>query len=229
LSARILVVDDEPAIVDGVGYALRTEGFVVDTARNGEDALAAARADGYDLVILDLMLPRVSGLEVARALRGESPVPIIMLTAKDAEVDRVVGLELGADDYVTKPFSMAELLSRVRAILRRRELDRTDGGPTVRQVGGLRLDLTRHQVTVGEKTVQLTPLEFKLVALLAEEPERVFSRKEIMRQLWESPHVGDQRACDFHISNVRRKIERDPARPERLVTVRAVGYKLVPV
>jgi two-component system, OmpR family, response regulator RegX3 len=229
LSARILVVDDEPAIVDGVGYALRNEGFAVDTARNGEDALAAARADGYDLVILDLMLPRVSGLEVARALRGESPVPIIMLTAKDAEVDRVVGLELGADDYVTKPFSMAELLSRVRAILRRRELDRADGGPSVRQVGGLRLDLTRHQVTVGEKTVQLTPLEFKLVALLAEEPERVFSRKEIMRQLWESPHVGDQRACDFHISNVRRKIERDPARPERLLTVRAVGYTLVPV
>jgi two-component system, OmpR family, response regulator RegX3 len=229
LSARILVVDDEPAIVDGVGYALRNEGFAVDTARNGEDALAAARADGYDLVILDLMLPRVSGLEVARALRGESPVPIIMLTAKDAEVDRVVGLELGADDYVTKPFSMAELLSRVRAILRRRELDRADGGPSVRQVGGLRLDLTRHQVTVGEKTVQLTPLEFKLVALLAEEPERVFSRKEIMRELWESPHVGDQRACDFHISNVRRKIERDPARPERLLTVRAVGYTLVPV
>ncbi len=229
MSARILVVDDEPAIVDGVGYALRNEGFAVDTARNGEDALAAARADGYDLVILDLMLPRVSGLEVARALRGESPVPIIMLTAKDAEVDRVVGLELGADDYVTKPFSMAELLSRVRAILRRRELDRADGGPSVRQVGGLRLDLTRHQVTVGEKTVQLTPLEFKLVALLAEEPERVFSRKEIMRELWESPHVGDQRACDFHISNVRRKIERDPARPERLLTVRAVGYILVPV
>jgi DNA-binding response OmpR family regulator len=229
LSARILVVDDEPAIVDGVGYALRNEGFAVDTARNGEDALAAARADGYDLVILDLMLPRVSGLEVARALRGESPVPIIMLTAKDAEVDRVVGLELGADDYVTKPFSMAELLSRVRAILRRRELDRADGGPSVRQVGGLRLDLTRHQVTVGEKTVQLTPLEFKLVALLAEEPERVFSRTEIMRELWESPHVGDQRACDFHISNVRRKIERDPARPERLLTVRAVGYTLVPV
>ena len=229
MSARILVVDDEPAIVDGVGYALRNEGFAVDTARNGEDALAAARADGYDLVILDLMLPRVSGLEVARALRGESPVPIIMLTAKDAEVDRVVGLELGADDYVTKPYSMAELLSRVRAILRRRELDRADGGPSVRQVGGLRLDLTRHQVTVGEKTVQLTPLEFKLVALLAEEPERVFSRKEIMRELWESPHVGDQRACDFHISNVRRKIERDPARPERLLTVRAVGYTLVPV
>ncbi|MDQ3993912.1 MAG: response regulator transcription factor [Actinomycetota bacterium] len=229
MSARILVVDDEPAIVDGVGYALRNEGFAVDTARNGEDALAAARADGYDLVILDLMLPRVSGLEVARALRGESPVPIIMLTAKDAEVDRVVGLELGADDYVTKPFSMAELLSRVRAILRRRELDRADGGPSVRQVGGLRLDLTRHQVTVGEKTVQLTPLEFKLVALLAEEPERVFSRTEIMRELWESPHVGDQRACDFHISNVRRKIERDPARPERLLTVRAVGYILVPV
>ena len=227
MTARILVVDDEPAIVDGVGYALRNEGFDVDTARNGEDALAAARRDGYDLVILDLMLPRMSGLEVARSIRGESTVPIIMLTAKDAEVDRVLGLELAADDYVTKPFSMAELLSRVRALLRRRELDRSDAEPAVRQLGGLRLDLARHQVTVGDRTVQLTPLEFKLLAFLAQDPERVFSRKEIMQELWESPYVGDQRACDFHISNVRRKIEDDPARPERLLTVRGVGYTLV--
>jgi two-component system, OmpR family, response regulator RegX3 len=227
LSARILVVDDEPAIVDGVGYVLRNEGFDVDTAMSGEDALVAARRDGYDLVILDLMLPRMSGLEVARAIRGESAVPIIMLTAKDAEVDRVVGLELAADDYVTKPFSMAELLSRVRALLRRRDLDRFDASPSVRQLGGLRLDLARHQVTVGDRTVQLTPLEFKLLAFLAKDPERVFSRKEIMQELWESPYVGDQRACDFHISNVRRKIEEDPARPERLLTVRGVGYTLV--
>jgi len=227
VSPRVLVVDDEPAIVDGVGYALRNEGFDVDTAANGEEALAAARSDGYDLVILDLMLPRLSGLEVARTIRGESAVPIIMLTAKDAEVDRVLGLELAADDYVTKPFSMAELLSRVRALLRRRELDRSDAGQPVRQLGGLRLDLARHQVMVGDRTVQLTPLEFKLLAFLAQEPERVFSRKEIMQELWESPYVGDQRACDFHISNVRRKIEEDPSRPERLLTVRGVGYTLV--
>ncbi|MDQ3668698.1 MAG: response regulator transcription factor [Actinomycetota bacterium] len=227
MSPRVLVVDDEPAIVDGVGYALRNEGFDVDTAANGEEALAAARRDGYDLVILDLMLPRLSGLEVARTIRGESAVPIIMLTAKDAEVDRVLGLELAADDYVTKPFSMAELLSRVRALLRRRELDRSDAGRPVRQLGGLRLDLARHQVMVGDRTVQLTPLEFKLLAFLAQEPERVFSRKEIMQELWESPYVGDQRACDFHISNVRRKIEEDPSRPERLLTVRGVGYTLV--
>jgi two-component system response regulator RegX3 len=227
VSARILVVDDEPAIVDGVGYALRSEGFDVDTATNGEDALAAARSDGYDLVILDLMLPRMSGIDVARVLRGENAIPIIMLTAKDAEVDRVLGLELGADDYVTKPFSTTELLSRVRALLRRRDLDRADADPAIRQLGGLRLDLARHQVTVSDRTVQLTPLEFKLLAFLAQEPERVFSRKEIMQELWESRFVGDQRACDFHISNVRRKIEDDPARPERLLTVRGIGYRLV--
>jgi two-component system response regulator RegX3 len=152
-----------------------------------------------------------------------------MLTARDAERDRVLGLEIGADDYVTKPFSSAELLSRVRAILRRRELDRANGGSAVRRLGGLHLDLGHHEVTVDGKPVHLTLSEYKVLALLAERPGRIVSRRELMRHLWASEHVGDEHACEVHISNLRRKIERDPTRPERLVTVRGMGYKLVPI
>ncbi len=174
------------------------------------------------------MLPQLSGTDVCRALRAESDVPIVMLTARDAERDRVLGLELGADDYVTKPFSSAELLSRVRAILRRRELDRANGaGAAVRDLGGLHIDLGRHEVTVDGEAVQLTLSEFKVLALLAERPERVVSRRELMQHLWSSDHVGDEHACEVHISNLRRKIERDPTHPQRLVTVRGMGYKLV--
>ena len=186
----------------------------------------AARA-ATTLVVLDVMLPGLSGIEVCRALRAESDVPILMLTARDAESDRVLGLELGADDYVTKPFSSAELLSRVRAILRRRELDRATGGATVRKLGGLQIDLGRHEVLVDGERVHLTLSEFKVLSLLAEQPESVVSRRELMQHLWASEHVGDEHACEVHISNLRRKIERDPSQPERLVTVRGSGYKLV--
>jgi two-component system, OmpR family, response regulator RegX3 len=174
------------------------------------------------------MLPDMSGTEICRELRAESDVPILMLTARDAEADRVLGLELGADDYVTKPFSAAELLSRVRAILRRRELDRANGGTTVRTLGGLQIDLGRHEVLVDGARVHLTLSEFKVLALLAEQPEAVVSRKELMQHLWASEHVGDEHACEVHISNLRRKIERDPSVPQRLVTVRGLGYKLIP-
>ncbi len=229
MSARILFADDEPDIAESTAYALRREGFDVDTFEDGEAALAAARGGGYDVALLDVMMPKLSGLEVCRVLRAESDLPIIMLTARDAEVDRVLGLELGADDYLTKPFSLAELVSRVRALLRRRELDRTAGSRrTTRVLGGMELDLVRHRVTVDGRPVHLTPSEFKLFALLAEHPERVFARREIMEHLWETPYIGDRRACDVHISNLRRKIERDPAHPTRIVTVREVGYKLVP-
>ena len=228
MTERILVVDDEAAIRETVGYALRGEGYDVSDAADGEEALEAARSNGFDVLILDLMLPKLSGVEVCRRLRAESDVPILLLTAKDAEVDRVLGLEAGADDYVTKPFSMAELVSRVRAILRRRQLDRSSGA-LVYRVGGLTLDLVRYGADVDGRAVNLTRSEFKLLALLAAEPERVFSRREIMQHLWESSYVGDQRACDIHVSNIRRKIERDPARPERLLTVRGVGYRLVAV
>jgi len=226
--STVLVVDDDPGVLDVVAFTLRREGFDVDEERDGVRALEAARAHDYDIVILDVMLPQISGTEVCRALRAESDVPIVMLTARDAERDRVQGLELGADDYVTKPFSSAELLSRVRAILRRRELDRANGGTAVRHLGGLHLDLGRHEVTVDGAPVRLTLSEFKVLALLAERPERIISRRELMQHLWSSDHVGDEHACEVHISNLRRKIERDPAHPQRLVTVRGEGYKLVP-
>ena len=227
--ARILVVDDEPAIADAVSYALRDEGFEVDTIGDGAAALSAARERPYDLMILDLLLPGVPGLEVCRTLRAESDLPILMLTAKDAEIDRVRGLELGADDYVTKPFSVAELVSRVRAILRRRELDRGSSASTLRSIGNLRVDLATHTVEIEDNLVHLTPSEFRLLALLASAPGRVRSRREIMQHLWQSSYVGDERACDVHVSNLRRKIEEDPGRPLRLLTVRGVGYRLVAV
>ena len=225
---RILVVEDEPAIADAVEYALEAEGFDVDAVGDGNVALERARAEAYDLLVLDLMLPGLSGVEVCRRLREDSPVPILMLTAKDGELDRVLGLEVGADDYVSKPFSVPELVARGRALLRRRELD-TRGAIARLRVGDLELDLSKHEARVGDERVPLTAFELKLLALLAGEPERVFSRREIMRHLWDSSFVGDERACDLHVSNIRRKLELNPARPERLVTVRGVGYKLQPV
>ena len=228
MSEKILVVDDEQAIVDAVSYALRAAGFEVDGFSDGESALEAARTTPYDVLVVDVRLPGLSGIEITRRLRAESGVPILMLTAMDAEVDRVLGLEAGADDYVTKPFSVAELVSRVRAILRRRELDRA-GSFGVRRVGSLELDVSRHEVRLDGSTIRLTPSEFRLLALLAEEPERVYSRREIMQHLWDSTYVGDERACDIHVSNLRRKIEASPGKPSRLVTVRGLGYKLLAV
>jgi DNA-binding response OmpR family regulator len=226
--SRVLIVEDEPAVRDALDYSLRGEGFDVDAAPDGEAGLRAALASDYDVVILDLMLPKMSGMEVCRRLRSESAVPIIMLTAKGAELDRVLGLEIGADDYVTKPFSMAELIGRIRAILRRRRLDRS-GAMSMLRVGDLELDPIRHDVRIGGEPKRLTPSEFKLLLLLAQDPERVFSRREIMQHLWDSTYVGDQRACDIHISNLRHKIEDDPGNPARVVTVRGVGYKLTAV
>jgi DNA-binding response OmpR family regulator len=193
---RILIADDEPSVRDAVGYALEQEGFDVTLAEDGDDAdrKIGPETPNFDLLILDIMMPGRSGLDICRDVRARSPVPIILLTAKDAEVDKVVGLEVGADDYVTKPFSVRELLGRVRAQLRRRELDRTS--------------------------------EFQVLRLLAERPGQVFSRLEIMEELWQSEFSGDVRACDVHISNLRQKIERDPQEPELVLTVRGVGYRL---
>jgi len=224
VSKRILVVDDEPGIVDLVSYGLRREGYDVDAVTDGEGALARARDAAYDLIVLDVMLPGVSGMDVCRTLRSESDVPILILTARDAEVDTVVGLEIGADDYVTKPFSMAELVSRVRAILRRRTLDRSAAaGGVVREVGGIRVDLARHEVLVDGEPVALTPSEYRLLTLLMNEPHRVFTRRQIMQHLWDSAWVADERTCDAHVSNLRRKL--GPA-GDRIATVRGVGYKL---
>ena len=224
MGPRILLAEDDAAIADAVSYAFGSEGFSVDVVVDGDGAVSSA-VDDYDVVILDVMLPKLSGLEACRRIRARSVVPVVMLTARTAEVDRVLGLEAGADDYVSKPFSMTELISRVRAILRRRALDR-DAASSVRDVGSLRLDLLQQTVEADGRRVDVTPSEFRLLALLAREPERAFSRREIVEHLWRSSHVGDRRTCDVHVKNLRRKIERDPARPERLVTVRGVGYML---
>jgi two-component system response regulator RegX3 len=228
MSPRVLLVDDEQDIAEPVTYALERGGFRVTSTGDGPTALDVARRELFDVVVLDIMLPGMSGIDICRTLREESDVPIVMLTARDSEVDRVLGLELGADDYVTKPFSTAELVSRIRAILRRRELDRTGSSDSEIHVGGIVIDLARHTVAVDGRSAELTPSEFRLLLLLAGEPERVFTRRQIMEHLWQTPYVGDTRACDAHISNLRRKVERDHAHPERIVTVREAGYKLVP-
>jgi two-component system response regulator RegX3 len=234
-SGKILVADDEPSVRESVGYALKQEGFDVTIATDGDDADTKLGPDiDYDLLVLDIMMPGKSGLDLCRDIRGRSPVPIILLTAKDAEVDKVVGLEVGADDYVTKPFSVRELLGRVRAQLRRRELDRGTGSAATNgeagksiDAGEVTIDLARHLVTVRGEPVNLTRSEFQVLRLLAENPGQVFSRLEIMEELWQSEFSGDVRACDVHISNLRQKIERDPQDPELVLTVRGVGYKLI--
>ena len=227
MTARVLVVDDEPALRDSVSYALEREGFDVEAVADGETALELAGSEPFDAVVLDVMLPGLPGTEVCRRLRGTSSVPIVMLTARTAEVDRVVGLELGADDYVTKPFSLAELVARVRAVLRRRELDRNEAEAPVLRVGGLEIDRVRHEVRVDGQVADLTPSEFRLLALLASEPDRAFTRRELVQELWRSEYVGDERICDTHVVGLRRKVELDPARPTRILAVRGVGYKLV--
>ncbi len=229
---RILIADDEVSVRESVGYALEQEGFEVTIATDGDDAASKLGPEiEFDLLVLDIMMPGRSGLDICREVRSRSPVPIILLTAKDAEVDKVVGLEVGADDYVTKPFSVRELLGRVRALLRRRELDRASNGEEGSagkgiNAGEVTIDLARHLVTIRGVPVNLTRSEFQVLRLLAERPGQVFSRLEIMEELWQSQFSGDVRACDVHISNLRQKIERDPQDPELVVTVRGVGYKL---
>jgi two-component system response regulator RegX3 len=227
-SGRILVADDEPSVRESVGYALAQDGFDVDVAADGHEASEKVGGDGipYDLLILDIMMPGPSGLDICRDVRSRSAVPIIVLTAKDAEVDKVVGLEVGADDYVTKPFSVRELLGRVRAQLRRRELDRGPLNQAVRiEAGPVAIDLVRHVAMIEGVPVSLTRSEFQLLRLLVSRPGEVFARRQIMEELWQTEFDGDERACDVHISNLRQKVERDPQRPELVVTVRGVGYK----
>jgi two-component system, OmpR family, response regulator RegX3 len=228
MKGRILLVEDESAIAEAVAYALRDAGFEVDAVGDGGEALEASRRGTYDLMILDLLLPGLPGLDVCRTVRAESDLPILVLTAREGELDRVLGLETGADDYVTKPFSMAELTSRVRALLRRRALDRSRSAG-IRTVGALRLDVNRHAATIDERPLQLTPSEYRLLTLLASEPGRVFTREELVRHLWQSDFLGDRRAIDVHISNLRRKLEPNPREPLRLITVRGAGYKLMAI
>lgn len=219
----MLVVDDEPKIVEVVGDYLRSAGFSVTIAADGDGAVASARARPPDLVVLDLGLPGLDGLDVARELRRASPVPIIMLTARGEETDRVLGLELGADDYLVKPFSPRELLARVRAVLRR-----TEGPQTERErfvVGDVTLDTSRREVTVGDRAVDLTATEFDLLVQLAREPGRVFTRAQLLGAIHGVVVESYERTVDAHVKNIRRKLEPHPHRPRYLLTVHSVGYR----
>ena len=221
---RVLVVEDEESFSDALSFMLRKEGFEVGVAADGPAALEAFDRHGADLVLLDLMLPGLSGTEVCRALRATSNVPIIMVTAKDGEVDKVVGLELGADDYVTKPFSTRELVARIRAVLRRRG-DAEELLPAVVEAGPVRIDVDRHVVTVSGRAVTLPLKEFDLLELLVRNSGRVLTRGQLIDRVWGSDYVGDTKTLDVHVKRLRAKVEADPGRPVHLVTVRGLGYK----
>jgi two-component system response regulator RegX3 len=222
---RVLVVEDEQSFSEPLSYMLRREGFEVDVAATGPDALESFERRGADVVLLDLMLPGLSGTEVCRTLRQTSSVPIIMLTARDSEVDKVVGLELGADDYVTKPFSSRELVARIRAVLRRRsERDDAATAATI-EAGPVRVDIDRHVVTVRGDEVALPLKEFDLLELLVRNAGRVLTRGQLVDRVWGADYVGDTKTLDVHVKRLRAKIEADPASPQHLVTVRGLGYK----
>jgi two-component system response regulator RegX3 len=221
---RVLVVEDEESFSEAVSFMLRREGYEVAVASDGNEALEEFDRNGADLVLLDLMLPGVSGTEVCRSIRGKSQVPIIMLTAKDGEVDKVVGLELGADDYVTKPFSSRELLARVRAVLRRHG-EHEDLLPVVVEAGPVRMDVDRHVVTVRGETVSMPLKEFDLLEILVRNAGRVLTRAQLIDRVWGTDYVGDTKTLDVHIKRLRAKVEVDPANPLHITTVRGLGYK----
>ncbi|MDP8956418.1 MAG: response regulator transcription factor [Actinomycetota bacterium] len=224
---RVLLVEDEQALADTISYSLSREGFDIAVADDGEAALERFRSEGPALVILDLMLPRLSGLDVLRLIRSESTVPVIVLTAKDSEADKVAGLELGADDYMTKPFSVRELVSRVRAHLRRAEMaplarqsERLRGGP-------VELDPERHESSVNGRSLQLTPKEFELLEVLLERKGRLLTRDYLIQEVWGADYFGDTKTLDVHVKRLRQKIEEDPHNPRHLLTVRGLGYKFI--
>jgi two-component system, OmpR family, response regulator RegX3 len=220
---RVLVVEDEESYRDALSYVLRKEGFDVATAATGPDALAEFERSGADIVLLDLMLPGLPGTEVCRQLRQVSAVPVIMVSAKDSEVDKVVGLELGADDYVTKPYSPRELVARVRAVLRRG--GDVDAAPPTLEAGSVRMDVERHIVTVDGTDVRLPLKEFELLELLLRNAGRVLTRGQLIDRVWGADYVGDTKTLDVHVKRLRSKIEPDPSEPRLLVTVRGLGYK----
>jgi two-component system, OmpR family, response regulator RegX3 len=224
---RILVVEDEDSLSDPLSYMLRKEGFEVSLAATGPEGLEQFDRHGADLVLLDLMLPGLSGTEVCRALRAKSSVPVIMLTAKDSEVDKVVGLEIGADDYVTKPYSGRELVARIRAVLRRRGEPEELVAATV-EAGPVRLDVDRHVVSVDGAPVPMPLKEFELLELLLRNAGRVLTRGQLIDRVWGSDYVGDTKTLDVHVKRLRSKVEPDPSAPRHIVTVRGLGYKFEP-
>ncbi len=221
---RVLVVEDEESFAEALDFMLRREGYEVCLAGDGNEALKEFERSGADIVLLDLMLPGMSGTELCRQLRSKSPVPIIMLTAKDSEIDKVVGLEIGADDYVTKPFSTRELLARMRAVLRR-GTDHDEVPEVAVEVGPVRLDVERHVVTVRGAPVSMPLKEFDLLEILVRNSGRVMTRSALIDRVWGHDYVGDTKTLDVHIKRLRAKIEQDPANPVHLLTIRGLGYK----
>ncbi|MGZ5373914.1 MAG: response regulator [Aeromicrobium sp.] len=221
---KVLVVEDEASYSEALSYVLRKEGFEVAIAENGPDALTEFDRGGADIVLLDLMLPGLSGTEVCRQLRQISTVPIIMVSAKDTEVDKVVGLELGADDYVTKPYSPRELVARIRAVLRRGSGETEEDFGSL-EAGKVRMDVDRHLVTVDGKAVRLPLKEFELLEFFLRNTGRVLTRGQLIDRVWGADYVGDTKTLDVHVKRIRSKIERDPANPSTLITVRGLGYK----
>jgi DNA-binding response OmpR family regulator len=228
----ILVVEDEPALQETLAYNLKKEGYTVETAGDGRAALESARKLKPDLLVLDIMLPELDGFEVARILRKEMITPILMLTARDDEIDRVVGLEMGADDYLTKPFSMRELMARVKAQLRRARLLREEMENSASEIahetltfGNLIINLTRREVTLEGKALQLKPQEYQLLVFFAEHKGQMLSREFVLERVWGWDYIGDSRTVDVHVRWLRQKIEEDPATPKRIVTVRGGGYR----
>jgi two-component system response regulator RegX3 len=224
---KILIVEDESSFSEAISFLLGKEGFETDVAENGRAALEFFKASAYDLVLLDLMIPEVSGIEVCRAIRTTSMVPIIMLTAKDSEVDKVVGLELGADDYVTKPYSSRELVARIKAVLRRGTTESmdADSNSAIQVAGNIRMDVERHQVTVNGTLINLPLKEFELLEFLMRNTGRVLTRGQLIDRVWGGDYYGDTKTLDVHIKRLRSKIEEDPANPQLIQTIRGLGYK----
>jgi DNA-binding response OmpR family regulator len=227
-ASTILLVDDEDAVQKLLAYPLERDGFRVVQARDGEEALQRFAQEKVDLVVLDVMLPKLDGLEVCKRLRAASSVPIIMLTARDDELDKVLGLELGADDYITKPFSIREFRSRVRALLRRASIPAAAREDEVIEADGLRIDLSRRDVEVAGRSVQLTYVEFELLRTLASHRGRVYTRELLLQALWGGSEYREPRTIDVHVRHLREKLERDPSEPEFILTVRGVGYRFKP-
>ncbi|NLC98475.1 MAG: response regulator transcription factor [Actinomycetales bacterium] len=221
---RILLVEDETSYSEALSYVLKKEGFEVTIAETGPDALVEFMRNGSDIILLDLMLPGLSGVEVCRTIRQTSTVPIIMVSAKDAEIDKVVGLELGADDYVTKPYSPRELIARIRAVLRRGGADFVDDESSL-EAAGIRMDVDRHLVTLRGKELVLPLKEFELLEYFLRNPGRALTREQLIDRVWGADYVGDTKTLDVHIKRLRAKIESDPAEPTTLITIRGLGYK----
>lgn len=231
MSEKILVVEDEPTLQETLSYNLAKQGYQVESAADGQAAISAARQFSPDLIVLDIMLPILDGFEVCRVLRQEMAVPILMLTARDDEIDRVIGLEMGADDYLTKPFSMREFLARVKALLRRVRLDRAEMNlapedkKEILQLDNLQIDVTRREVILEETILQIKPKEYELLLFLARNKGKVLSREIILERVWGWDFSGGSRTVDVHVRWLREKIEEDPAKPRRIITVRGGGYR----